>query len=97
MATVKVSFGSAMAAGAPVFPTKSREAETITSSASSQQTTATARSNEYIHVTASGGAVHVQIGSNPTAASTSDWLLTDGETRTFGAAKEGDKVAVIDA
>lgn len=96
MATVHVAFSGATAAGAPVYPAAPKQAETLTSSASSQQTSISADGSAYAHVSASGGAVFVSIGQNPTAASGAGWLVADGETKSFGVLKEGDKVAVID-
>jgi len=97
MATAHIAFGGAMSAGAPVYPKMPRVAETITTSASSQETTISANQGEYAHVTASGGSIFIAIGSSPTAASGSGWLISDGETRNCGVLKAGDTVAVIDA
>ena len=97
MATAHIAFGGAMSAGAPVYPTKPRAAETITTSGSSQSTTITADQGEYCHVTAPGGAIFIAIDTSPTAASGSGWLVTDGMTMNLGAMKTGQKVAVIDA
>jgi len=97
MATVHVTFSGAMSSGAPVFPTTPRAKEAITSSGTSQSTTAEAKSGDFITVTSSGGAVWVRIAGTPTAAAGTDWLVTDGAAMTFGRAKDGDKVAIIDA
>lgn len=96
MATAHIAFGGAMSAGAPVFPTKPRAAESITTSGTTQSTTIEANQGEYAHITASGGSIFIAIGETPTAASGSGWLVSDGETRTCGVLKQGEKVAVID-
>lgn len=96
MATVQVNFGTAMGAGAPAFPPAVNAGQAITSSGTSQATTITARSGDYAHVTAVGGAIMVEISNNPTAASGVTWIVADGETKLFGPLKDGDKVAIID-
>ena len=97
MATVKVSFGTFHNIGGTAVYTKApRVAETITSSASSQQTTNTATSGEFVTVSASGGAVHIIAGANPTASATVGYLLQDGATMNLGPLAAGDEVAILD-
>lgn len=72
-------------------------ADTITSSAMSQQSSITATNATYVwSITADGGAVYLKFGSNPTAASDDGWYLMDGE-RLYLGADVSQKVAVIDA
>lgn len=98
MATVKVSFGAVFnIGGTSVFGKDPRVAETITSSASSQQTTATATAGEFVTITAAGGAVHVRVGQNPTASTSTGYLVTDGGEKTIGPCAAGDEVAILDA
>lgn len=97
MATLAVTYGAAMGAGVPVYASIPRASEAITTSASSQATTATARSGDFASCTASGGAVWISIGQSPTAAAGTHYLIPDGATKDFGPLLEGDKVAVIDA
>lgn len=97
MATVKVTCGQATASGAQIEVVP-RQNQTITSSASSQQSTVSARSGEIISVTASGGAVHALFGDNPTVTTAnSHALIPDGGTRFFGGMKDEWTVAIIDA
>lgn len=73
-------------------------AETINSNnASSQQTTIAATAVGQIWtISAIGQDVWCNIGSNPTAASGSGRLITNGSTRSFAATAVGQKVAVRD-
>lgn len=95
MATVHIRFGGLMGGGAPVYAPTPSSAQTITSSATSQQSTAVAQAGDYVTVDASGGAVLVAIGQNPTAASSVGDMVQ--ATKDFGPLKAGDKVAIIDA
>lgn len=97
MATVHVAFARAMDGPAPVIASRPASSQVITSSASSQATTITAGNHEVCVVTATGGAVWVQIAGTPVAAAGSDWLIPDGTTREFGHVPPGSKVAVINA
>ena len=95
MATVAVSFNDPMKSSAPCLGRKPRT-ELFTSSATSQATTETALSTEVVRVTASGGAVWVEVDPTPTAAEATGYLLLDGHTIDISA-NAGDKVAIIDA
>jgi len=97
MATVKVSFGAYHNIGGTAVYTKApRIAETITSSASSQQTTNPATAGEFVTITAIGGAVHVIGGANPTASASVGYIVADGETKNLGPLAAGDEVAILD-
>ena len=48
-------------------------------------------------IAASGGAIWVAFGSNPTAAAGTSFMVPDGAVRHFGAGDSGEKVAVINA
>lgn len=82
----------------PVIESVEIAADTMTSSASSAQSSAvaTAEPDAYWQITASGGDVFVKFGSNPTAASDSGHLIIDGTTRDFAVSATGEKVAVVD-
>ena len=71
--------------------------ENFTSSGTSQATTAAAAGRDEVWcVTVSGGDVYVSVGSSPTAASGTGWLIKDGVT--WQASAEADqKLALIDA
>lgn len=98
MATVKVSFGAVFnIGGTSVFGKEPRAAETLTSSASSQQSTAAATAGEFVTITSTGGAVHVRVGQNPTASASTGYLITDGGEKTIGPCAAGDEVAIINA
>lgn len=98
MASIHVRFGEVMGAGAPVYASKPRKSETVTSSASSAQTTNTANSGDYATISAIDGSVYVTTGSNPTALATGAGMdvVISGTVKDFGPLKDGDKVAVID-
>ena len=84
--------------GVPIEIAEPRVSESITSSASSQQSTNTFLAGEHVTVTASGGAVWVAFGANPTAAAGTTHLVTDGQTRAFfNRTTDQAKVAIIDA
>lgn len=97
MATVQITFGAAMDGIAPVMAAVPAAAEDITSSAASQQSTITSQRGQMCQITASGGAVWVKFGANPTASAGNDHLIIDGSTREFGFLETGWKVALIDA
>lgn len=70
--------------------------EIITSSATSQSTTATATENrKFVRVVASGGAVYMKVGASPTAVNGEGMLLADGAVE-YLELQTGHKVAVID-
>lgn len=75
-------------------------AETINSSAASQQSTAVVGSNAGAdimwEITAHSAAVWAAFGANPTAVAGTHFLVPIGTTRYFGA-KGGDKVAIVNA
>jgi hypothetical protein len=95
MSTVHITAGGAMGGGAPVYAPIPDFAQTITSSGTSQRSSAMP-GGKYVSVTSSGGAVFVAIGQNPTAVSGAGYMVADGATKDFGPIKEGDKVALID-
>jgi hypothetical protein len=98
MATVYVTVGAAMGAGAPVYATAPALAEKITSSGSSQTVTGIrGTSGNYCSVTSIGGPVSIAIGQSPTAVSGKGYVIADGQTKDFGPLAENDLVAVIDA
>lgn len=98
MATVKITFRAPTnVGGTSVYSRAPRASQTITSSASSQASTITALTGEIATITASGGAVHVIVGSSPTAATTTGDLVPDGATLELGFMLDADKVAIIDA
>ena len=84
----------------PVPSATALDAESITTSGSSQQSTLSTSGATYGAfwvLTASGGNVWVKFGANPTAAAGDEWLILDGQTREFGVDGYTQKVAVIDA
>jgi hypothetical protein len=95
MATVAITFATLIAPDVSVESAYPRASENITSSASSQATTATARNGEVIAITAAGGDIRAAFGADPTATSTGI-LILDGQTRFFQP-EPGHKAAVIDA
>lgn len=72
------------------------EAEVVNSSAVSAQSTIVADGGNQFWEISSPVDVWVRFGSNPTAAAGDDLRIWAGTTRHFQA-KDGDKVAVIDA
>lgn len=98
MANIHVRFGEIAPGSQPVYQRTPRKSETVTSSASSAQSTNTANSGEYATVTAIDGSVYVLIGDNPTALASGAGMdaVPSGGTKDFGPLKDGDKVAVID-
>ena len=85
----------------PISDSVPDAAESLTSSGTSQQGASIASAIEWPKqhwtVTASGGAVWVKFGANPTAAAGDDWLVLDGQTRNFGVSGASEKCAVKDA
>lgn len=84
----------------PVMSGAQIATETITSSGTSQATTATSTQNsraEFWDIVVSGGNVRLAFAASPTAAADSGWLILDGERVQFGASGSGERVAVIDA
>lgn len=96
MATVHITFGSAMGGGAPVNGCRPRAAESIASSATSQATTEVAEVGDIITVTALGD-IFVSIGAAPIAANGVGDLIPAGGPKSYGPASAGFKVAVVDA
>ena len=98
MATVQVVFAKAGAKGVQVMAAGFSANEIITSSATSQATTASAsQANDVVMIVASGGNVYVNVAAAPTAAAdATSLLILDGE-RVPLSVNSGDKVAVIDA
>lgn len=73
--------------------------DSVTSSAASQQAAVTSPAEAdglFWTITATGGNVWVQFGTDPTASAGNDHLLIDGVPRDYAAAGS-QKVAVIDA
>lgn len=83
--------------GTSIYAREPRAAETLAVSGTSAATTITAMQGEVASVTAQGGAIFVRIGSAPTAASGTGYLIPDGSTREIGFLNTSDKVAGIDA
>lgn len=98
MATVHVTFRTAHNLGSAAIYSKSpRAAQTITSSAVSQQTTITAEAGEIATIAVTGGAIFIAIGANPTAASGAGDLIPDGAQLQLGILSAGNKIAIINA
>lgn len=97
MGTVNVTFGKAMGGGAPVYATKPRSAENVTTSTSSAQSTNTAEPGDFVSITALDANVYVSIGTNPTAVAGSGYCVLSGQTKDFGPCAMGDKVALIES
>lgn len=98
MATVHVTFRNAISLGGYGVSSKTpRKAQTITSSAASQQTTITAMVNEIATISVTGGNIFIAVGQNPTAASGAGDLVIDGTRLELGALASGDKIALINA
>lgn len=73
------------------------DTDEITSSGTSQQSTAIGYIGDVWNVRSEGGAVWLSFGANPTSVvDTTTWLLKDGEERDFGVTINGEKIAVID-
>ena len=98
MATVNIVFAKVGVRGIensyPAYLSGGIVSEDITSSASSQATTATALEGQTARITASGGNIRVIAGASPTAL-TSSLLVLDGTSFDLGV-ETGDKIAVID-
>jgi hypothetical protein len=94
MATVQVTFKRAMDGG-PIESAGFSSNQTITSSASSQQTTASA-SNSDIMVIETDGNIRFKTGSNPTAVADDTCELVQAGRYQFSVSP-GDKCAIIDA
>jgi len=97
MATVSITYfrASIVRGGASVIDGSDYVAEVITSSASSQSTTATATLNRnFIRVTPSGGNIYIAIGTSPTAVTGSGIMVVDGTTEVFNL-PVGYKIAII--
>jgi len=89
---------SALGGVMPVAQSIETLAETLTSSATSAAGTIEAPGkNLFWSVTVSGGDIWVKFGTDPTAASGSGYLMTDGQTRDFAVTLVGEKIAIKDA
>lgn len=96
MATVDIRFGPVMGGGAPAYQ-KGGKYQTISSTASSQQSTIIASDGDFARVSSVGGKVRIAFAASPTAiADDGEWVL-DGQTIDVGPLSAGDKIAVIDA
>ena len=98
MGTVNIVFAShgGPSNAAPVYNGTPHGVENITSSGTSQATTATAPTSGTVARIASTSDVYVKTGASPTAAAGSDFLVLGGTTLDLFL-QVGDKVAVIDA
>jgi hypothetical protein len=95
MATVNISYAPLIATDTSVESPYPSAVENITSSGTSQTTTAAASNHSVATVTVAGGNIAIAAGSAPTAT-TGGILILDGQTRNFGL-PPGHKIAVIDA
>lgn len=96
MATVGIVFGTPMQGAAQVRAGNASASEAITSSGTSQRTSAAAGVSNVVSITSVGGAIWAAVGKSPTAAAGTAHLIPDGGTIDL-ACSYGDKVAVIDA
>ena len=98
MATVNIVFSKVGVRGIensyPAYLAAGSVSEDITSTASSQATTASATEGQTARITVSGGNVRIKAGASPTAIVTGV-LILDGTTFDWGV-EIGDKIAVID-
>jgi len=97
MATVNVTyFRPSILQGATAVYSVNSDAtnEVITSSATSQATTATATGKNYARVVTTGGNVWLAFGTSPTAVTNTGRLLVDGVPEVYYL-DDGWKVAVI--
>jgi hypothetical protein len=78
-----------------VYPKLVTTQAQITTSGSSQQSAVVNAATAFVSLRPIGGNVYVKIGSNPTAANTSKFLV-DGDAWDVDV-NPGDKIAVIDA
>ena len=100
MATLYATFTSIMSGDKPVYASRSRAAQKLTTSGTSQTLAYAAQGyGEYVSITVSGGAVAIDINGSPTAVvgGAGTHFIADGATKEFGPLKPGDLVAVIDA
>jgi hypothetical protein len=82
----------------PVPESVTAASDTMTSSGTSQQSSAVAsRVGQFWSVTVAGGDVFVLFGADPTAVSDAGFLVLDGQTREFSVTAAGEKVAIKDA
>ena len=81
----------------PVVNSISSGADTLTSSASSAQSSLTGEVGQFWSVTVTGGNVWGKFGTDPTAASDHGHLLIDSTTRDFAVTVAGEKLAIKDA
>lgn len=83
----------------PVTKSQHEAEEDIVSSGTSQQLSiaGTAPGQQFWTVEASGGAVWVKFGANPTAVAGEGWLVPDGGSRSFSVTEVDEIPAVIDA
>lgn len=96
MADIRIRFGAVMGGGAPVYASRPKASQKITSSGTSQASTYSADDGDFVTVFALTGAVAIDISANPTAIATSGDVVPSGATRDFGPLKAGDKIAIID-
>lgn len=89
--------GTSPGAQMPVPQSVPTAAQTITSSATSQQTTITGTAGQFWRVVASGGAIWVKAAADPTAAAGDDWLVPAGGVLELSVTAASEKLAVIDA
>lgn len=100
MPTAHIRIGGAMNGGAPVYePVAVGGTQTITTSATSQQTTITAprQGRSFARIVANGGNICFAVGPNPVAVAASGDIILSGTSLDLGILTAGDKIAVIDA
>lgn len=99
MATAYIRFGGAMGGGAPVLSPIPQATQTITTSGTSQATTAASNGN-YARITVTGDAgavVRYAVGPSPAALAGSGDVVLAGQSVDIGPLNIGDRIAVIDA
>lgn len=98
MAAVEIRFESPFGVGSPLHAVNPDSVQIMTSSASSQASTAAAtKTGCTVSITASGGAIKFCVAAAPDTATGTLSLVPDGSTRSFGGVAIGHKVAIVDA
>lgn len=96
MSQVIIEMGRADFGGIGVMAIAGGEVEEITSSGTSQATTAVAQAGWFCTVINNGAeTIWVQSGASPTAAAGSGRCIPPNSSRDFGGLAAGDKIAVI--
>lgn len=86
-----------MGGGAPVYAPIPNSMQTITTTASSQATTITAKSGDYARIVANGGPICFAVGQSPVATAASGDIIMNESSIDVGPLSANDKIAVIDA